>query len=85
MGRTHTARGRKSLRVAIGREMQFQRLERNLRQADIAECVGCHINTISNVERGLNPTTVDLWLSVAHCLDIPPLDLIPDTFKVSEW
>lgn len=84
MTRKYIRSGRTPQRVAIGTEFQFHRQQRGVSQISLASCVGCCENTIGDVERGLIPATLDLWLSVAECLVMAPLELIPERYRHGE-
>lgn len=63
------------LQVSIGRYLQRQRQTKRFSQERLAGLARVHVNTISNIERGLVFPTFPIVLRVCRSLDIKHLDL----------
>lgn len=72
----------RTLRRAVGIEIQFYRQQKKMNQAELAVCAGCHVNTISSIERGQCATSIDIWFRIAECLKINPAELIPQNLRM---
>lgn len=53
------------------------RLKRGLTQERLAELVSVDSKTISRLENGHHPITVDLLATLAHALRVPSASLLP--------
>lgn len=66
----------KGFQVIFGRRLAACRVAKNLSQDELADKVGYHKNTISNLERGLRcPSLVAVWM-FAEALSISPKMLL---------
>ena len=61
---------------AFGIAVKKLRLERGLTQENLAEKAELHVNSVSLIERGLNPPALDTICSLADSLDVKVSDLL---------
>ena len=61
---------------AFGIAVKRLRLERGLTQENLAEKAELHVNSVSLIERGLNPPALDTICSLADSLDVKVSDLL---------
>lgn len=54
-------------------------MHRNLTQEGLAGLVAVERRTILRIELGLHSPPLDRILHIAHALDVPPSELMPDT------
>jgi len=61
---------------AFGKTVKARRLELGLKQTDLAERTGLHVNFISFVERGVHAPAIDTVFAIADALDTTGSDLL---------
>jgi len=66
---------RQILRV-IGRNVRAARLAKDLTQECLAELLGVHWQTVSNIERGLYPFAVTTFAEICQHLSVSPEKLL---------
>jgi transcriptional regulator with XRE-family HTH domain len=68
---------RRHLLIKFGAMVRLRRYAIGLTQLKLAEMVGCSLQAIGNLERGVaNPSLIMIY-RIAEALNIPPRDLIP--------
>jgi len=63
------------LRV-IGKNVRAARLKAGMTQECLAELLGVHWQTVSNIERGVNPFSVVTFALLAQYLEVDPARLL---------
>ncbi|GHV72833.1 hypothetical protein AGMMS49940_01350 [Spirochaetia bacterium] len=63
------------LKAALGKNIQYFRLQRQLSQADLAWKVGISITNLSNIERGNTFPKAGTLCTLAKCLEIEVYEL----------
>lgn len=61
----------------IASRLKRLRKSKGMKQAELAEAMGCEINTISRYETGANKPTVDHLLKMAQALGVSPMEILP--------
>ena len=72
-----------SLKDYIGLKIKNGRLEKGLTQEQLAAEIGKAVETISNIERGRNHTSLETLEKISDVLDIPVARLFKDADKAS--
>ncbi|MCA3238371.1 MAG: helix-turn-helix domain-containing protein [Curvibacter sp.] len=62
----------------FGEAVRTLRNSRGYTQEELAEKAGIHVNSVSLVERGLTPPTLDTICSIADALEIRVSDLVKE-------
>ncbi|GHJ28626.1 hypothetical protein TPA0910_30590 [Streptomyces hygroscopicus subsp. sporocinereus] len=65
-------------RWAVGQRLRALRQERKLTQMQLGALAGLDNNTISRIENGRYPTSIDQIARLARALDVPPYRLFHD-------
>ncbi len=65
------------IRSLIGNLIKSARQAKSLTQADVAEALGCELETISRYERGKSIPDSEQLLNLAIFLGVSPLELLP--------
>lgn len=65
------------IRSLIGTLIKSARQAKSLTQADVAEALGCELETISRYERGKSIPDSEQLLNLAIFLGVSPLELLP--------
>lgn len=65
------------IRSLIGTLIKSARQAKRLTQADVAEALGCELETISRYERGKSIPDSEQLLNLAIFLGVSPLELLP--------
>lgn len=72
------------LSKALGDRLKARRDSAHLNQADVASLVGLSRASISNIENGRQPVTLQTLLLLAQALHVPLKDLVPDEKEIAE-
>lgn len=71
-----------SLDAAVGARLKSLRVKANLNQGDIAQNVGLSRASISNIENGRQPVTIQTLWRIAQALEVSLRDLIPEDREI---
>lgn len=61
---------------AIGKNIRAARLKAGLTQECLAELLGLHWQTVSNMERGVHPFSITTFALISQYLEAEPRDLL---------
>ncbi len=70
------------LSVALGAKLKSFRDTAKLNQAQVAELVGLSRASISNIEHGRQPVTIETLMLIAKALHVSLKDLLPDDDEI---
>lgn len=73
-----------NIKKKIGNNLKRLRLEKGLKQSELAEIVGVEDKTISRIEVGGNYPSMDLLVRLAEVLDCELVDFVNFSDKVVE-
>jgi transcriptional regulator with XRE-family HTH domain len=68
----------------LARNLKFARAERGLTQAQLASRVGLHQTVVSNLERGLWPSSPAYLATIAEALDVPAAALLAEPVSLRD-
>jgi transcriptional regulator with XRE-family HTH domain len=68
----------------IGERLRTIRRERGMTQAELAEVIGTHFTSISQIERGLRGLTIQQLVKLTRALGVSPNEVLLDGKKTSE-
>lgn len=66
-----------TVRYQLALRLKSIRKSKGLNQAELAEAMGCEINTISRYETGTNAPSIEHLLRLAEALDVSPMEILP--------
>ena len=66
-----------TVRYLMASRLKHLRKSKGFKQAELAEVMGCEINTISRYETGANTPSIDQLLRLAEALGVSPMELLP--------
>ncbi|MFT6105956.1 MAG: transcriptional regulator with XRE-family HTH domain [Rickettsiales bacterium] len=64
-----------NIKQSFGKKIQYYRKLKGLTQSQLANTVGKTEETISNIERGLNSTKLEIINNIAEALDVDIMEL----------
>lgn len=65
----------------VGGKIRDARKMRKMNQEQLAELVGCGLNTVSRIEIGQSNMSLTSFLRFAEALEVSPLELTPSRFQ----
>jgi transcriptional regulator with XRE-family HTH domain len=65
-------------KLAVGRNIRAQRMQRSLTQEKLAHRAGMHPVEVGRAERGVRDMRVSTVVKLARGLDVPPMELLRD-------
>lgn len=68
----------------IGERLRTIRRERGMTQSELAEAIGTHFTSISQIERGLRGLTIQQLVKLARALGVSPNEVLLDGHKAKE-
>lgn len=71
-----------SLDAALGDRLKLRRIKANFNQAELASRVGLSRASISNIENGRQPVTIQTLWRIAQALGLTLRDLVPDDSEI---
>lgn len=71
-----------NLNQRFGTLLQEKRKERKLTQEELARRIGLGRTSVTNIEKGRQPVTLQLLFDLAKVLALSPADLLPD---MGQW
>lgn len=60
----------------IRARLKRKRKDKGLTQGEVAQRVGIHRGYYTNIENGKRRCSVDTWLRIANCLEIPKEEIV---------
>ncbi|MNF76916.1 transcriptional repressor DicA [compost metagenome] len=66
-----------TIRHLMATRLKHLRKSKGFKQAELAEVMGCEINTISRYETGANTPSIDQLLRLAEALGVSPMEILP--------
>lgn len=72
-----------SLNSALGNRLKSRRIEAHLNQTDLALRVGLSRASISNIENGRQPVTMQTLWRIAQVLEVSLRDLVPEDSEIA--
>lgn len=66
-----------TVRNLLASRLKLLRKSKGLRQTDLAETLGCEINTISRYETGAITPSIEQLLRLAQALGVSPMEILP--------
>lgn len=64
-----------NIKKSFGKKIQYYRKLKGLTQSDLAKAIGKTEETVSNIERGLNSTTLESIEKIAKSLSVDTMEL----------
>ncbi len=67
-----------NIKQRFGNKIKYYRKLKNLTQSQLADKIGKTIETVSNIERGINSTKIEVMFQLSNALSIHIKDLFDD-------
>lgn len=71
------------LNTRFGALLQEKRRQRKFTQEELAQRIGLGRTSVTNIEKGRQPVTLQILFDIAQALGIPPAELLPGSGQLN--